>query len=135
MDANPNFELLKDAYAIIDGIPDDRVSLHSIMSVRGESLACGTICCAAGWLAHHPKFQVLGLGVLSDGSRLTFKEMQPYGSYVAQIAQLFNLPEIDAEVLFNMRQHHEWQGDWADLTQKQVFLRRVREYLQRHGAL
>lgn len=58
-----NLELLKDAYAIIDGIPDKFFNLNTWVEDACElgGGGCGTIACAGGWLAMHPKFNELGL--------------------------------------------------------------------------
>jgi hypothetical protein len=51
-----NYELLRDWYAIMDGIPDDLINLDSVIKQKGRSLSCGTIACAGGWMALHPTF-------------------------------------------------------------------------------
>ena len=63
-----NIELWKDAISVIDGIPEKRINLNTwqksqlVRFITGpDQIECGTICCAAGWLALHPKFQSLGL--------------------------------------------------------------------------
>jgi|GEM_PF-1759375 len=137
----PKYELLKDAYAIIDGIPDKVVNLNHVVSEKGESLDCGTIACAAGWLGMHPKFNKLGLSVVQGGLG-GFRLHLDSGSaadnaraYSGQMAKVFNLPHADALKLFNARQYHERAGGWRALTDKQVWLRRVREYLKEEGQL
>lgn len=63
MHEKPNYELLKDAYAVIAGIPNDQFRLHYIFTHKPteDPSYCGTIGCAMGWLSLHPTFaQLLG---------------------------------------------------------------------------
>lgn len=128
----PNYELLKDAYAIIGGIPDEAFRLSLVVTRRGESLECGTIACAAGWLGMHPQFQALGLGVdKSGGGILTIngKSARFATTYTRQMALIFNMPDADMDALFSSRRER------GDATDKVVWLRRVRTYLASKGQL
>lgn len=63
-----SYPLLRDAYAIIDGIPDARFKL-SRWRIGGHSEHdCGTIACAAGWLAMHPDMCAAGLKASAHGA-------------------------------------------------------------------
>jgi hypothetical protein len=65
-------ELLKEAYAIIDGIPEQAFDLEKIITDGGTSVGCGTVACAAGWLSIHPKFgKLLGADVTLNGESTT----------------------------------------------------------------
>jgi hypothetical protein len=66
----PNFELLRDAFAIIDGIPNKAFKLDSWRE-NGDGPACGTIACAGGWLAMHPTMNQAGLRADAEGTPVT----------------------------------------------------------------
>lgn len=68
MNINSN-PLLREAYDIIDNIPENRFHLGEVRS-KMDPNSCKTVSAAAGWLAQHPKFQTLGLGIIKEG--LTF---------------------------------------------------------------
>jgi len=65
--SRPNFERLRQAFAIIDGIPARVFNLDAWVS-RDNGPQCGTIACAGGWLAMHPDMHALGLTRGFDGS-------------------------------------------------------------------
>lgn len=133
--ANPAFELLKDAYAIIDGVPETAIALDKLQTARGESLASGTICSPAGWLAQHPRFTALGLSLSPDGSHLLLHGEPVANLSPAQVmARVFALDQVDAERLFGDRNTYTL-GDDSGLSDKRLWLREVREYLKEHGAL
>lgn len=135
MKTSPDFELLKDAYAIIDGIPETAIALDSLQSARGESLTHGTICSPAGWIAQHPTFTALGLSLSDDGNRLCFEDESVESGAEAQIlARIFGLQQPEAEHLFGNRETYSL-GDDSGLSDKRLWLREVRDFLKRHGQL
>jgi hypothetical protein len=135
MDTAPNFELIKDAYAIIDGIPETALDLDRLVSRRGETLEFGTVCSPAGWLAQHPKFVELGLSLDDDDSRLVLSGEPPVkDSTSAILAHVFGLEPGDAEHLFSDRSTYTL-GDDSGLSDKRLWLREVREFLKQHGQL
>lgn len=127
--STPNYELLKDAYAIIDGIPGRQISLHNVVTAKGPALDNGTICCAAGWLAHHPKFQALGLGFKRKHGHLSYRGRTYTGAFQYQMADLFNISHAVSTRLFDAAQPEE-EG-----TDKQVWLNRVVAFLSKHNQL
>lgn len=128
----PNFKLLKDAYAIIGGIPQKAINLDEIQAKEGESLGCGTICCAAGWLGHHPKFRALGLGVeKGSGAPLLLDGKATY--FADALAEVFDISDSDAEDLFCSS--YNLADANSGFTHKQIWLKRVRDYLKSHGQL
>ncbi|HYC42004.1 MAG TPA: hypothetical protein VEB70_03325 [Noviherbaspirillum sp.] len=134
MDTAPNFELIKDAYAIIDGIPETAIDLDRLVSRRGETLEHGTVCSPAGWLAQHPRFMELGLS-LDDDSRLLLAGEPPVDEAPAVIlSRVFGLEPGDAEHLFSDRNTYTL-GDDSGLSDKRLWLREVREFLKQHGQL
>ena len=135
METGPDFELLKDAYAIIDGIPETAIDLDKLQSARGETLEHGTICSPAGWLAQHPAFQKRGLSLSNDGSHLLLNEESPADASPAQIlAQVFRFEQVDAERFFSDRNTYTL-GDDSGLSDKRLWLHEVREFLKEHGQL
>ena len=135
MDTALNFELLKDAYAVIDGIPELAIDLDQLVSVRGETLEHGTVCSPAGWLAQHPQFNTLGLTLSDDDSRLLLAgEPQIDESPASVMAKVFGLQLADADHLFSSRETYTL-GDDSGLSDKRLWLREVRDFLKQHGQL
>ena len=130
MDTSPNFDLIKDAYAIIDGIPETAIDLDQLVSKRGETLEHGTVCSPAGWLAQHPRFSELGLALADDDSGLLPLDAPP----TVILARVFGLEPGDAEHLFSDRNTYTL-GDDSGLSDKRLWLREVREFLKQHGQL
>jgi hypothetical protein len=134
----PNFELLRDAYAIIDGIPESYFALDQWR----EDRPCGTVACAAGWLMQHPQFQVLGL----RDKRL---DHSPYHCPVFNVgitqfvgfsamAHVFNLSLDDADDLFDsevtrLDADYEHPIAMIGVSDKDRWKARVRKYLKQHG--
>ena len=97
----PNFKLLRDAYAIFDGIPEQKINLGSILTKRGVSTECGTIACGMGFLALHPQFQAMGLempGGEKVGSGLLYKN--DYIFYSDAAVKVFGLTYQEAIGIF-----------------------------------
>jgi len=97
----PNFELLRNAYAIFDGIPEDRINLNSILTKRGASTSCGTIACGMGFLTLHPQFQALGLRMPRGdhvGACLLYKDNGAY--YADAAAKVFQIKVSEATGIF-----------------------------------
>lgn len=130
MDTAPNFDLIKDAYAIIDGIPETAIDLDRLVSRRGETLEHGTVCSPAGWLAQHPRFTELGLSLADDDSNLVPVDESP--AFI--LARVFGLEPGDAKHLFGDRNTYTL-GDDSGLSDKRLWLREVREFLKQHGQL
>jgi hypothetical protein len=124
MNRVPNFELLKYAYAVIDGIPENRFNLSVIaqnnaIRVQNNPHHCGTIGCALGWLAMHPDFQARGLSIDPKGY-LCF-EGNRCGVSRAGVG-LFGITWQQSEFLFFPPREGERGND------KEVFQRRVKEF-------
>jgi hypothetical protein len=135
METNPNYELLKQAYAIIDGIPETAIALGSIRTKEGATLAEGTVCSPEGWLALHPTFNEHGLTMSADGKELRFNGEADSGSHAAFLmAKVFGLRPEKSEQLFGDRQLFT-DGDDSGLSDKRLWQRRIREYLQGKGQL
>jgi len=135
MDTAPDFELIKDAYAIIDGIPETAIDLDELVSVRGETLEHGTMCSPAGWLAQHPKFMALGLSLSDDDTRLQLAGEPPADESPADIlARVFRLAPGEARHLFADRSTYTL-GDDSGLSDKRLWQREVRDFLKQHGQL
>jgi hypothetical protein len=130
----PKFALLKEAYAIIDGIPAKRFDLADIVNgyeTPPSPHNCNTIGCAIGWLAMHPKFQKLGLGLDARGG-LMWKGHPAHFDDAA--AELFSIPRGDADVMFEAR----WDpttSRQSSQSDKTVWKQRVRNFLRAHDQL
>lgn len=135
MSTTPNFELLKDAYAIIGGIPENKFALHSILCKGGPEHPCRTIACAAGWLGLHPQFKALGYETTRNGDTLyKGKSMVYYES----TRRLFDISQYDAKNLFCPRGLSKYDAPYRfirDTSDRDLWLCRVREYLREHGQL
>lgn len=135
-----NAELLKDAIAIIDGIPSDRVSLARWQQkfvngrlvehyVRNASaITCNTIACAGGWLSLHPKFRERGLFVSTDrgeyGEPVLIRDRQPtYANFYA-FAILFDISYAEALALFRARRELE-DRKYEHMDDRQLWLHRA----------
>lgn len=131
----PDFELLKDAYAIIDGIPEAAIALDKLVSARGEALDKGTVCSPAGWLAQHPKFMERGLALSDDGNALLWNG-KPAGedAYAQVMARVFGLQEVEAERLFADRRTYTL-GDDSGLSDKRLWLHEMRDFLRENGEI
>lgn len=131
-----NITLLQQAIDYIETIPDNVFDLGQIHH-QGD---CGTICCAAGWLAHNSKFQALGLALTLPDTSSRF----PYAAQLVlqgkamywdrAMADLFDMDREEAAALFGMR------GDGPDGadeyafggTDRELWLQRAREYIAEH---
>ncbi|MDQ7981911.1 hypothetical protein QYH69_32325 [Paraburkholderia sp. SARCC-3016] len=121
-----SFPLLRDAYAIIAGIPESRFDLCLWRSGGNTANECGTIACAGGWLAMHPKFHALGLQAGEDGMPRT-KGARNYGA----LAEVLGIDRMDAQQLFcSATFHSSLNPPNADLlSDKERWLARVRNFL------
>jgi hypothetical protein len=134
MENNPNYELLKEAYAIIDGIPETSIVLGTPRLKEGTSLDEGTVCSPEGWLALHPTFTQVGLSLSADGVEVRFNGEPSSGTAASVMALVFDLPADQAAQLFGDRGIFT-AGDDSGLSDKRLWQRRLREYLQDKGAL
>jgi len=119
----PDIRLIKDAYAVIESVPEKAFSLAQWRLKEGKSLGDGTVCCAAGWLTLHPKFEALGLTYDGRG-RPAFGLYRGY----AALAALFRIDTDDAVAIFSPA-----GPEWTAMTDKAVWMNRVRTYLARHA--
>jgi hypothetical protein len=134
----PNFELLKDAYQIIEGVPTENVDMSSWFS-QYRGLSAATNASPAGWLALHPTMNASGLHAGANGVRLvrtpTHKHYE--NSWVA-LGLFFGIGMDDVVFLFSPRNNFEDGdvfGDTGHFTDKTLFLARLRHFLKRHCQL
>ena len=144
-------ELLREAYAIIAGIPEEKIRMNTILSHRGEvrdvrPKACGSIGCAIGWLSMHPGFQEkTGLVARltperAKSHKLLFQNLSLHGLYVdynEAAVEVFGLSKKAAYGLFNPVGDGGYLGDQVEdglrefgHSDKDIFLSRVRKYLK-----
>lgn len=128
-----NFDLLKDAYAIIGGIPDNRIYLDTVVIPRGHAPAkgtdCGAIACGIGWLGLHPKFQQLGLETTENGLKMDGSSV----SYIAAAKAVFGVEYADAEKLFRPSEYSVRLRMGNNHTHKKELLNRIMSYLDERG--
>lgn len=134
----PKFKLLKHAYAIIDGIPDERFNLGTIAENEdGEPAnnphSCGTIACAAGWLGMHPDFIKRGLRTLSVGGLATTPDWSWWDDIIQEVFELES-DEVAID-LFGSRGDSRYDLYTPRITDKQLFQHRVRCFLKEHNQL
>jgi len=141
----PKFDLLREAYKIIDAIPGRAFDLEMFITKMGEAPSCGTIACAGGYLAMNPFFKKRGL-------KLVVADECYYGGYTVQyrgnnglyaFAKLFKLHESDSNGdderdVFAARDHgykdYELSNDQLDdLSDKALWKRRVLRLFQEYG--
>jgi len=129
----PNFELLRRAFEIIDGIPEHRFNLSRWTSGLGSENNCGTIACAGGWLMRHPEFNARGLSERAGGAFEGFPEFKGDIGLIG-LANLFGLSGPERQ-LFSERSGSFLYFPRADLTvsDKTVFLRRIIKLLDHYG--
>ena len=134
-----NKELFKKAYKIISDVPAKVMNLDLIANKCGKN-SCGTIACAAGWLAQSPTFKRKGLKLVIRGDGFyvaSLKEIVPHvglefegrkydaGDYAKVMHDLFNMDYCAAEDLFGPLECSE--KAWKK-SHKEVWLRRARKF-------
>jgi hypothetical protein len=133
MSTHPNYELLKQAYAIIDSIPETAIAFGKPQTKHGATPAGGAVCSPEGWLGLHSAFNKLGLTVSADGNELFLNGKPVSGTSPALImARIFGLPPDQAAQLFGERDVFTG-GDDSGLSDKRLWQRRMRDYLQQQG--
>jgi hypothetical protein len=132
MTKKSKYRLLREAYAIIAGIPDEAISLDWNRAKEGPSLTEGTVFHPARWLALHPSFKDKGLSLSDNGKQLLFKgQTSTSGTYSEPLAHVFGLPVSDIVGLFAERGTRMGESNPAD-SDKDIWQNRVRNYLATH---
>jgi hypothetical protein len=143
MKRHPNhvaIERLKDAYAIIDGIPPERIHLDMFQQFNNDNqyahdvteIKCGTICCAGGWLALHPKVRKWGITADDTGCPVLARNPDEFANSYKDsykvLATVFKIDYYDAEALFRPRR---WALDGSLRSEKQLWLDRCLDLIGR----
>ena len=132
-----NVDRFKQAIAIIEEIPDEQLRLKHWQASYDKGsgyigsnaqATCGTIACAAGWLALHPDMQAQGLSSGYCGMP-RYSETGPMYSGFTALQLFFDIRDIDADLLFQSRNWYESDGDMGQLTDKQIWLKRAKIFL------
>jgi hypothetical protein len=121
-------KLLRDAFAIIDNIPETGIRFGLPCSTPGRSTGDDAVCSPEGWLAQHPDFVARGLSMSKSGSAILFKGEGNVNAPAAAMAQVFGILLDEASRLFGPRTLFAMDGDSA-LSDKQLWQQRMREYL------
>lgn len=142
-----NLELIKDAYAIIDGIPKENFDLNDWVYDHKSDTACsisgcGTVACAGGWLSLHPKFRKLGLKyqwTRGQGRGNNYREMvykgDNSGGAFGVLGKVFGLDYNEAETLFSGSGGSRYdykirQKKGQGISHKELFKYRVKHFLK-----
>jgi hypothetical protein len=128
-----NVEKIKDAYAVLAGIPAARFVpyLGSFYSHRDgdwtypdpkntKEVSCGTLACGAGWLAVHPAFR--------SRRRVGFD----YGDISERLGIVLDVSDIEFWRLFDIRGHSSFDSEGTvirKLSDKALLLYRIRRFL------
>lgn len=131
-----NYEKLRDAYAIIDGIPSENFNLDSVLEKYNKNhLRCKTIACAAGWLSIHPTFAAeLKPAYEKPFVKWTLRSGTSTQWYVLAMAQLFDISHADAVKLFQPATYFE-EREFGRNNHKEIWKHRVRTFLANEGQL
>jgi hypothetical protein len=126
----PDYELLRHALAIIDAIPETAIAFGAPQRKHGPTPAGGMVCSPEGWLALHPAFIERGLSISAKGDALCMNgEPVTDTSPGFIVASVLGLPAHEAGQLFGDRDVFTG-GDDSGLSDKSLWLRRMREYLR-----
>lgn len=130
------YERLRHAAAIVDGIPEKRISLqhwtNGKLLVKNE---CGTLACAAGAIAQHPSFaRLIRLGDSMSGldyCPVLWADKWTYGFLALQ--KVFRLRDHNEAVcLFGGRHDGAFDpgiiANSKGISDKQLFRRRVQAF-------
>ena len=128
-----SYPLLRDAYAIIDGIPADRFYLNSWRLTGKSAQDCGTIACAAGWLAMHPTMRDCGLRNDREGAPI-FKNSLGISQFDYQaLAKFFCMTVAQAQDIFCPRWRRSAYNPVKAIekySDKELWKFRVRKFLE-----
>lgn len=122
MQKKATYEFLRDAYAILDGVPSAAIAFGPACSQKGESLDKGTVCSPEGWLAQHPVFVALGLALSDDGKSVTCGKE----TGASALAEVFEVTLKEAAELFGEKLSTEAE---AGISDKLIWQHRVRKFL------
>lgn len=137
----PNLELLRDAYMIIDGIPDELINLDRVYTTENIKPACGTIACAAGWLALHPTFQSLGFKFHPTAyQNITMQGVNYFDDFNYKIKKLFDIGVRDSQKMFGARGQSSFDRSILrdspnKLSDKELWKKRVVKFIQQQNEL
>jgi hypothetical protein len=150
----PGIERLRTLYAVLHGIPGDRLDLNTWReSLDGSSCvsddqllkpkSCGTMACAVGWACAYPEFQEQGLSYFAAEGCPAYGGVQSWEA----VCYFFDLAENETEYLFHPNEYsppwiklNEWDGleistRSCNESDRQAALRRIRTYLVHQGAI
>lgn len=112
-------ERLRTLYAMLAGIPEDRIDLRR--------WHCGTTACAVGWACSYPPF-------VKQGLHWDWAE-PAYGEHIswAAVQRFFQVEPDIVTRLFSRSTRHS--SIFLNISDKQFVLARVREYLYENGLI
>lgn len=145
----PDVERLGMLYAMMAGVPDERVNLATWRgklnreSDKNLFEDCGTTACAVGWACAYPPFKRMGLHWSRQDDGFGGPTYQNEFSWTA-VGRFFGISESQAYLLFikdrNELLYHDNDARLDSkllekMTDKQVVLMRIRNFLLKSGAI
>lgn len=121
MQMTETYPLLREAYAVIDGIPQEQFSLTSWSN--GKQPSCGMIGCGGGWLASYPPFIEQGLHMVRGEP--CYKRKYAFEA----LAEFFGITYADAYMIFTAN------GERSSFSDKEEWKMRVKRFLKSHGGI
>lgn len=115
------YPLLREAYAVIDGIPEEQFRLFCWSN--GKQPSCGMIGCGGGWLASYPPFIERGLRMVRGEP--SYKHRYAF----AALAEFLGITYDDAKIIFTAYGEHSFLSD------KEEWKMRVKRFLESHGGI
>lgn len=132
-----NVTRFKRAIEIIEELPDSQLDLKVWQKAHdawagyigsNTKATCGTIACAAGWLALHPEMQEQGLSAGYCGQPRYSGMDIPHNGFRA-LELFFDIFREDADFLFQSRTIYESTFGREQFTDKQIWLQRAKQFL------
>jgi hypothetical protein len=139
MNTSINWPLLREAIAIIDGIPSKHFDLNHILrnkDTQEVTSTCGTTGCAIGWLTKHPGFVKLGVSFsYTCGLEIDAADLHRINVRYQDVAEhLFGLHWSQSSMLFSPDGESCYDGEIpGHSSSKTLFRNRVRKFFEWHG--
>ncbi len=130
------FELLREACAIIDGIPARHLDLKLVVNeqalARKFDRSCGALGCSIGWITLHPEFQRRFRVSPMDGWSISIRG-RSHQTYTDVANVMFGLDYEEARSLFAPRNCSSLDAPGSKASDKAMFKNRVRKFFAQHG--
>jgi hypothetical protein len=134
-----NVERFKKAIELIEKTPDEQINLRVWQKAgrnRVTSRAqanCGTIACAAGWIALDPEMQEEGMSVGDFGQPIYPYRGQHLDGFDA-LQYFFDIRDVEVDYLFESRRNSELVNGLEKYSDRNIWLRRAHNLLADYEA-